>query len=142
MFKFFRRTCLYILVIPVLFTFLGALSNQIVLQANHDTFPVMISSAKLFEHKHALAKIAESDSDADAVEEATLRLVELDHGFLDDTHIVMTDKTHLNFLADVFDFRREGIESIGDLLLKLGEFTWTYAPFIFVFAVIGKLKNL
>jgi hypothetical protein len=142
MFKFFRRTCLYILIIPVLFTFLGALSNQIVLQANHDTFPVMISNAKLFEHKHALAKIAESDSDADAVEKATLRLVELDHGFLDDTHIVMTDKTHFNFLADVFDFRHEGIESIGDLLLKLGEFTWTYVPFIFVFAVIGKLKNL
>ena len=49
-------------------------------------------------------------------------IIELPDGTLmtDETHCVMTSKTHLNWLADVFDFHQE-IESVGDLLLGVGD---------------------
>jgi Family of unknown function (DUF5317) len=123
MFKFFRRTCLYLLAIPLLFTFLGAASNQLVLNANHDTFPVRINLVKA--HKFA--------DDAVVLPDGTV--------MLDETHCIMSDKTHLNLLADVLDFNREGIYSVGDLLLELGDWSWNFAPFLFGFAVIGKLNK-
>jgi hypothetical protein len=58
---------------------------------------------------------------------------------LDYTHCIMTKKTHLNFLADVID--RGDIESVGDLLIDFGSWTWVFAPFIWGFAVVTKLAD-
>jgi len=57
---------------------------------------------------------------------------------IDDSHCVMTSKTHLNFLADVFDFG--SIYSIGDFSLMLGEWLFGFAPFLFAFDVVRKLS--
>lgn len=117
MLKFLRKTHVYILAVPLLLTYLGAASNQLVLIANHDTFPVMVNSSKAAKY-----------SDPSAAP-----------GMLDDTHCIMTDKTHLNLLADVIDLKGDGINSIGDLMLETGTWMWSIAPFLWGFAVIGAL---
>lgn len=122
MLKFLRKTYLYVLAIPLLFTILGAASNQLVLYANHDTFPVSVN----------LVKAREMAPDAVQLEDGTV--------MLDDTHCLMTQKTHLNWMADVFDFHND-IESVGDLSLELGNWLWNFAPFIWGAAVTRKLSE-
>ena len=139
MLKFLRKTYLYVLALPLAFSLLGALSNQVVLYVNHDTFPVSVSKAKVFEYSQELQEAAQSE-DADTSAAAQVKLVELEHGMLDEVHCVMTDQTHLNWLADVFDFRHE-TDSIGDLSLDLGAWMWNFAPFIWGVLVVRKLKS-
>ena len=121
--QFLRKTYLWILALPLALTLLGAASNQVVLYANHDTFPVSINAAKS-------AQFTEDDS------------VTLKDGtvMLDDTHCIASDKTHLNLLADVLDFRTEYV-SVGDLSLELGDWIWGFAPFVWGLAVVRKLNQ-
>ena len=49
----------------------------------------------------------------------------------------MTDQTHLNFLADVFDMH-DGIYSIGDFVLMLGEWMYGFCPLVFAALVFKK----
>jgi hypothetical protein len=58
----------------------------------------------------------------------------------DPTHCVMTSKTHLNWLADIFDFH-ESIESVGDLLINVGEWSWSFAPYVWGMLVIMSLAK-
>jgi|FreactTroBogLake_1042271.scaffolds.fasta_scaffold32245_1 hypothetical protein len=135
MFNFLKKTSLYILAIPVLFTFLGAASNQLVLIANHDTFPVMVNDRKL-------ADMADHDKKSVEIKFNQPNPAEKqdDTVYLDDVHVEMTSHTHLNFLADVFDLK-DGIYSIGDFLLMLGEWLSAFAPFLFVFDTTRKLAK-
>ena len=136
MFNFLRKTSLYILAVPVLFTLLGAASNQVVLIANHDSFPVMLNDKKLREMLEPeekptniqFAKPMPAFETGDTV-------------MLDDVHCNMTSETHLNFLADVFDMH-DAIYSIGDFMLMLGEWFGVFAPFVFVFDTTRKLAKL
>ena len=132
MFSFLRRTSLYLLAIPVLFTFLGAASNQVVLIANHDTFPVMVNDKKLQE-------MTEPEEKPTGIQFAkpTPAFETEDAVMLDEVHCAMTSKTHLNALADIFD-RKDAIYSIGDFMLMLGDWLWAFAPFVFVFDVTRK----
>jgi hypothetical protein len=139
MLNFLRRTSLYILAVPFLFTLLGSASNKLVIATNHDKFPVMVNDAKLFEYQHKLTEEAQSD-DEDLAEHAAVKLEELEHGYLDDTHVIMTKSTHLNFLADIFDLR-DGIYSIGDFLIMLGEWLGSFSIYLFVFATAIKLSG-
>ena len=86
---------LWLVLLPTVLSFAGAVSNQLVLYANNDKFPVMVNQ------RH-LNRFVEDGADAD--------------GMMDDVHCVMTHQTHLNFLADIFDFH-SNIKSIGDLLM-------------------------
>ena len=134
MFSFLRRTSLYILAIPVLFTCLGAASNQVVLIANHDTFPVMVNAKKLQEMTGPREQKAinfNKPQPAFETEDAVM---------LDEVHCAMTSKTHLNALADIFDMK-DAIYSIGDFMLMLGDWLWAFAPFVFVFDVARKLAK-
>jgi len=135
MWNFFKRTSLYLLAIPVLFTFLGAASNQIVLIENHDTFPVMVNDKKL-------ADMADHDKQSTETKFNQPNPAEKqdDTVYLDDVHVEMTPHTHLNFLADIFDMK-DAIYSIGDFSLILGDWLWAFAPFLFAFDVIRKLKG-
>jgi uncharacterized protein DUF5317 len=100
---FARASLLWMLILPYALVFTGAASNQMVLIANHDEFPVMLNPVHL-------SHLIDSQEDIDRVT-AT--------GMIDDTHCVMTKYTHLNALADVFDFH-DAIYSIGDGLLMAG----------------------
>jgi len=139
MFKFLRKTSLYILAVPVLIFGLGCFSNQVVLWANHDKFPVMWNEYKVAQE----ALVIEHDThskDPKVAEQAKFDLEALvDYGFIDDTHCVMTSKTHLNFLADIVDLK-SATYSIGDGLLIFGEWMFPFAPFIFLFDVTRKLR--
>ena len=132
--EFLRKTFLYILAVPVLFTVLGAASNQLVLFVNNDTFPVMMNDAGVRRYT-AEVEAAKNDSDVDPS-----KIPDVEHGMMDQTHCFMTSKTHLNFLADVFDFGT-AYYSVGDGLLYLGDWSWTFAPFVFLFAVTKRLKE-
>jgi hypothetical protein len=59
---------------------------------------------------------------------------------LDDTHCTMTDETRLNALADIFDMK-DAIYSIGDFMLMLGGWLWAFAPPLFLFDVVRKLRE-
>lgn len=141
MFKFLRKTALYILALPVLCFCLGAASNQLVLNFNNDKFPVRLSDYKIAQYEVKLEAAAQSD-DEDVARQAQFDLTALEsEGFLDETHCIMSSKTHLNLLADIFDFRGQGIESVGDMMLDLGMYTWSYAPLVWGLVVVGKLKD-
>ena len=134
MLKFLRKTALWILLTPAALIYSGAASNQLVLAANHDSFPVMVND---FKSEIMVAKMKAEWKEDTA--EAGLD-IKLPAGMIDETHCIMTSKTHLNFLADVFDLK-DGIYSIGDFGIMLGSLLWAYAPFIWAFEVIRRLHK-
>jgi hypothetical protein len=115
MLSFLRKTLLWLLLAPYAVWGLGLASNQAVLIANHDKFPVMVNAVKL-------AKIIDPE----------FIPVTVQTGMIDDTHcIMMTAQTHLNFLADIFDLGH-GIYSVGDFLLMAGENSKDYCLFAWI----------
>jgi hypothetical protein len=134
-FNFLRKTSLYILAVPVLLTFLGAASNQAVIIANHDTFPVMVNDVKLEEMTAPKAPAAVLNLFQPAP------VLKMDGAvMLDDVHCNMTAETRLNALADIFDMK-DAIYSIGDFMLMLGGWLWAFAPPLFLFDVVRKLRE-
>lgn len=104
--RFLAITRIWILAIPFLLVLLGAGSNQLVLAANHDKFPVMANERK----------VAQMSPDA--------------YGIIDDdAHCVMTSETHLNFLADWIDLK-SAIYSPGDLILEAGYYSQDWAALV------------
>ncbi len=134
--KLFRSSCLWILLAPYAIFGLGVASNQAVLWANHDKFPVLLNARKL-------DKILSQDQEQDLLTilgikpKAPIAKTPDPDGMLDDVHCQMTSKTHLNALADVFDLG--SIYSIGDFTLYLGEWLMGFTPFVWGYAVIKKL---
>lgn len=94
--NYLRKTFLWILLLPYALGFLGAASNQLVLVANHGKFPVQLNPRW------------NTEMEPDAA------------GMIDNVHCVMSAETHLNLLADIFNFHTT-IKSIGDLLLGYGD---------------------
>ena len=114
MFRIFRVSMLWVLLLPYACTFVGAASNQLVLIANHDKFPVMVNEAKRVKY----------EPDA--------------NGLIDSEHCVMTNETHLNALADVFDLK-DGIYSIGDFLLMLGDWLSQFCLYVWIALVVKSM---
>jgi len=140
MLSFLRKTCLYILLIPGAIWGLGFASNQAVLMANHDRFPVMWSEYKAAKYDKKLHDELKN-KDRDVVEEARLAIWAFEEkGFLDDEHCLLTTKTHLNYLSDVISLQ-DTTYSIGDIMLYLGDWLWDFAPYIYVFATVYKLRR-
>jgi hypothetical protein len=123
---FARASFLWLLLLPFALQYGGAASNQLVLIANHDTFPVMVNQIKL---QSVLA------NDPKAPEETPLP-----DGMLDDVHCVMTSDTHLNFLADIFDLH-DATYSIGDFLLIAGEQSEQACIFLWIVLALYKEKQ-
>lgn len=114
--QFLRTTALWLLLLPVTVGFTGAALNQAVMIANHDRFPVLVNER--------IAAKAHPDK----------------YGMLDSEHCVLTDKTHLNALSDIFDMK-DSYVSIGDLLIDAGSNTWDFFLFGWVFVVVNKLRR-
>lgn len=140
MLKFLKKTALWILAVPVLFLFLGNVSNQAVLVANHDKFPVMWNDYKVAQYAFQIEEVADNPENPESAQ-AQFDMVALkEEGFLDDTHCVMTSKTRLNFLADWIDFG-DATYSPGDFLLMLGEEGMKYFPILWAAVVISRLNK-
>jgi len=107
---------LWVVFLPYVFIGLGAASNQLVLIANHDKFPVMENGWRASQYE--------------------VRVDVIDP----EGHCLMTKDTHLNFLADIFDFK-DAIYSIGDLSIMLGEWLNTFCIFVWI-ALVVKSINL
>jgi len=135
MLNFLRKTALWIVAVPMLCFCLGAASNQAVIVANHDKFPVLWNDAKVNLYRLEATKAAE-----DGNEDAEIALALLEYGYLDDTHCLMTKDTHLNFLADWIDLK-SAIYSPGDLLIELGDRGMDYSPIVWIVVVIGRLRK-
>src|SRR5271166_714269 len=103
--KFLRTTMLWILLLPVATIVTGAASNQAVLIANGDKFPVMVNPVKLdyFGKEHANDEAKAKPSPHQEEPKRITRLVTLPDGtvMIDDVHCWMSKKTHLNFMADI-----------------------------------------
>ena len=95
MFKFLRKTALWIVLAPLAITWTGAGLNQLVLNANHDTFPVEVNTLK--EQIFVAKATAEWQEEAAAAKEDGVNIGMLPDGMIDDTHCIMTSKTHLTF---------------------------------------------
>ena len=140
----------YLIAIPLLLTFMGAASNQAVLIANGDTFPVMVNPV-------AKAAHCRSTEMADIIKAITQvappTIVEKPKAlraqpapiacgaggeYLDDVHVVMNSQSRLKFMADVFDMH-DGIYSIGDFALILGDWIWSWSVFAWLVLAVRKL---
>ena len=106
---------LWVLLAPYAVSYMGFASNQLVLIANHDKFPVLLNEK------------ARTSFNPDA------------NGLIDERHCVMTKQTHLNALADIFDLHTAWY-SVGDGLLFTGEWLESFCFFVWVALVIQKLR--
>ena len=130
MFKFIRKTLLYVVLAPFAVMGLGAACNQAVLVANNDTFPVRINPVKLYDWSNKGAKI-KIIAPIPGVYPNGIAFVN------DNMHIVMTPYTKLNWLADNFDFHTR-ILSVGDFLIMLGEYLNGFACWVWAGALLRK----
>ena len=133
MFKLLRKTLLWMLLIPPAIGNLGMASNQAVLWANNDTFPVRINLVKLMEWSDGGKSVHVIPPDFDPAHPDGAIM-------LDTIHCLMTNKTHLNWLADNFDFH-DTIVSVGDMLIDLGQWSGQYLPVLWFGAVLAKLAR-
>jgi hypothetical protein len=143
MLKFLRKTALWIIAVPLICYILGAACNQVVLVSNQDRFPVQVNDYSLTSLHDELEQAASDTNPAhkEAAQEAQFRLMALDEeGFLDDVHVVMGSKTHLNWLGDWCDLK-DAHYSPGDGLLILGEYGMQYAFVLWMFVAILKLSR-
>lgn len=118
--RFFSTTVLWLLLLPYAITGLGAASNQLVLIANHDRFPVLVSAWKV------------DHMDTQTASDGTV--------MIDPVHCVMSKTTHLNLMADIFDLH-DGIYSIGDFFVMFGEWLQAFCPFVWVALVCERLRR-
>jgi hypothetical protein len=132
----------YLIAIPLLSLGLGAASNQAVLIANGDKFPVMVNAEKI--HKACAPAI-----DADPLSALIRNIMHTETAkdpdpnsctnggvFLDGVHTIMQPKDHLKFLADIFDLG--SIYSIGDFGIILGSWMWDWSLSAWVVLVLRK----
>ena len=127
--KLLRSSIVWLFLGPWTIWSAGVLSNQAVLISNSDKFPVMLNAREI--SKVLGPKSSPIDILFGAIlpeVKATEKPVDPD-GMLDSTHCVMTSKTHLNFLADIFDFH-SATYSVGDGLLALGDWLNTFCPWV------------
>ena len=140
MLSFLRKTALWIVLLPLLCFYLGVTSNQLVLSKNNNRFPVMWNSYKVLHYAQEIEKATHSE-DPDVAAQAKFDLKALtEGGYIDDTHVIMTNKTHLNFLADWIDLHT-ATYSPGDILIELGDKSMAYSPWIWAVVAIGKLRR-
>jgi hypothetical protein len=135
-----RSSMLWLLILPYAVYYTGVASNQLVLFVNHDKFPVMYSPTKEAIWLAAADKELQENLHGKHpdLEEAEVIRYSVEHGMIDETHCIMTGETHLNALADIFDFHSEGIQSIGDLSIDLGHEMKDTLPFIWVALILYK----
>lgn len=130
---------LWILALPLFLGFAGAASNQLVLAANHDKFPVMVNARKLREFEQAQEQPVRAIEHLFGVDDPPQAQNDPD-GMLDDVHCVMTKDTHLNFLADWIDLK-DATYSPGDLLLEAGDYTGQYSFWVWFALILAEIKR-
>lgn len=139
----------WVIAVPILLILLGTASNQAVLVANWGKFPVMVNDrvqAKMIARARERDREESEQSSARfSITNTTVRFdarVMNDQGqFVDDVHSVMGHNSRLKFLADYINLRT-AIYSPGDGLIELGEWSWGFAPTLWIFLAARRLYEL
>jgi hypothetical protein len=150
MFKFIKKLPYwYLIAIPLLLTFMGAASNQAVLIANGDKFPVLVNNERIEEmckppqpkEDNFLASLLPSLKLGTLAQPAYIDKQACSAGgdFFDgdSIHVIMKADSRLKFMADIFDFHGD-IYSIGDGLIGIGDWMLSWAPLAWLVLVIRK----
>jgi hypothetical protein len=125
---------LWILLAPYAFILIGAASNQAVLIANNDLFPVRENIARQIDDLSNPEVLAVNQFNQ-KVNPGSPLLLDLQ------AHCLMSSKTHLNWLADNFDSNGGGIYSIGDLIIIPGEWMLSFSAYVWLAVVLMKLNE-
>ena len=135
----------WVIALPILFVALGALSNQVVLIANHDKFPVMVNNRKL----QGFLRPADEEEVIKSVTIDGLIQIPLStlpvgkvrpydpDGMIDNVHCIMSPSSRFKALADIWDLR--AIYSVGDGLILLGTWFLSFAQTAWIVLVLRKL---
>lgn len=103
---------LWVLLLPFVTHYTGALFNQIVMIANNGRMPVLLSPTEL---------------DAWLTVKGNTILI---NGMMDFRHSVMTRSSRWKLLADIIDLKQLGVWSVGDLLIAAGDNMEQAAPYV------------
>ena len=151
--KLFKIPYWWLIALPLLSIALGTLSNQVVLWANFDKFPVMYNDEKI--HQSCQVKTADPANSLIAIltghaapkkdvpsifapmPAKDLDMCENGGQFLDDTHVIMSKESKLKWMSDIWDFH-DVTYSIGDFLIMLGEWIFSWAPLAWLVLVLRK----
>ena len=152
--KLFKVPYWFLIAIPMLCIGLGTLSNQVVLWANFDKFPVMYNAEKVHLSCQPADKTGSLAADIikalkgdkpSKTHNLHLQLSAPDANacanggiFLDDVHVIMNKDSKLKALADIWDFH-DATYSIGDFMLMLGDWFMGWAPLAWLVLIIRKL---
>lgn len=120
----------YLVAIPVLTFCLGVASNQVVLVANHGKFPVMINEVTQEKFCTPSPDINPASIPRNACEKGGQ--------FMDETHSVMGENSHLKVLSDIFPLGKQ-VYSIGDGFIFLGDWMLSFGPAMWLGLTIRKL---
>jgi hypothetical protein len=125
MLKFIRKAKLYIFAIPLLLWTFGAGLNQIAINANHDSMPVVFNAGNFkdfIDVEHGYPVIAQGEV------------------FTDSRHSIMTPQSHYKILCDWIDFG-DVKYSIGDAFLEAGEDLGKVIPYVWGLALYADLRK-
>lgn len=125
MFKFLRKSKLYIFAIPLLFWTFGAGLNQIAINANHDAMPVVYNAGnieKFIDIEKGYPKISEGEL------------------LTDERHSILTSHSRFKILCDWIDFG-DVKYSIGDVFIYVGEDLGGVIPYIWGLALYAELRK-
>jgi hypothetical protein len=139
----------YLIAIPLLSFGIGVASNQAVLIANGDKFPVLVNNERIVEMCKApqpkddsflsllLPSMPRTKQALPVHVDAQACSAGGDFFDGDDVHVIMKKDSKLKFMADIFDFHRD-IFSIGDGLLAFGSWMFDWSPLAWLVLVLRK----
>lgn len=110
--KFLSRTKLYVFALPLLLWTLGAGLNQIAINANHDSMPVLYNAGNV---KDFIADGYPQESQGEIL--------------TDPIHSVLTPESHFYILCDIIDFQ-DVKYSIGDAILYSSKALGKVIPYV------------
>ena len=136
----------YLLAVPVLALCLGHISNQAVMLANHEAFPVMVNAKdeKLIHDRQVQERLAEIFVAISAGSQGPFvdpRIPQALDNYIDRQHVVMDGSSHLKLLADWIDWG-EGVYSPGDVLILTGLYTLPSGLFGWIVLLLRRLYEL
>jgi hypothetical protein len=141
---------LWLLWVPLLMFVAGVFSNQVVLIANHDKFPVMINSQKLKQYTDRPCRESLLPFKYGVVLNSKISLADIscvEHkdlgadAMIDDVHTVMGGNSRMKALADIWDLN-DAIYSVGDFLLMLGGWLLNFTPIVWATLIIRRAMGL
>jgi len=123
MLKFLRKTKLYVFALPLLLWTLGAGLNQIAINANHDSMPVLYNAGNV---KDFIKEGYPKESQGEIL--------------TDSTHSVLTPDSRFYVLCDVIDFGSVKY-SVGDVFIFASQDLGEFIPYVWGLALYAALRK-